>query len=82
MYDARGLKREARRVGLGALLLMLGIVRWLTAAGDWATIDQFPTRAVDVDASGEHVIVSGQIEDTSTRIVTRYAKTAVRPGIP
>jgi hypothetical protein len=54
-----------------------GIVRRMTGPDTWETIDQFGTRASDVEAVGDHVIASGQIEDVDgIRTVTRRSDDA------
>jgi hypothetical protein len=54
-----------------------GIVRRMSGPDTWETIDQFSTRAGAVEAVGDTIIVSGEIEDTDgIRAVTRRSEDA------
>jgi hypothetical protein len=54
-----------------------GIVRRMTGPDTWETIDHFPGRAQDVEAVGDTIIITGEIEDeTSVITVTRRSDDA------
>ncbi len=54
-----------------------GLVRQMTGPDTWKTIDTFGTQGIDVEAVGEHLIATGQIEDADgIRVVTRRSDDA------